>query len=165
MNHFNKKTTLNLQLVASILIFLVYSCNNENSTHLSNEFRKQNSIPIIEKEWTTKKIKEREIIWGVYQENNYTPYHLNKTLKYNKLDTLISEEDCYLYKMNDSLELRLVYIYSYNDKTTPWSCELYRYKKRQVELFGKKRIASDVESEYISLKKADSILNSWNLSR
>jgi len=88
MNHFNKKTTLNLQLVASILIFLVYSCNNENSTHLSNEFRKQNSIPIIEKEWTTKKIKEREIIWGVYQENNYTPYHLNKTLKYNNNTSL-----------------------------------------------------------------------------
>jgi len=166
MNHFNKKTTLNLQLVASILIFLVYSCNNENSTHLSNEFRKQNSIPMIEKSWSKKRINENVVLWSEpYRENYYTPYHFNKELKYNNLGKVIEEIDRFHYTINDTLELRLIYKYTYKNSLNPWNCKLIKYNNKKITLFGKEQIGSDVESEYILLEKADSILNSWNLSR
>ncbi|MEQ9379111.1 MAG: hypothetical protein RIG68_28235 [Imperialibacter sp.] len=67
---------------------------------------------------------------------------------------LIAEEDSYNKFNNDSVSSRLIYLYSFGSKT--WDCKLITHYYRAFP---------PSVSEQLDLAEADSVLNSWGLSR
>lgn len=140
------------------VIVILYSCEsnlNHEYGHVYNSERIKNGIPIIEDGWTTASKKNDTIqFWGNVKEfkENGAWHHLKKITLNDSL--LISEEDTYNYNVNrkEKYSLLIHYDYSAPSEWYHWSCKLIPNQN-----YG--------EEQLISLEVADSILNSWGLSR
>jgi len=127
---------------------------NDFGRSFNNE-RQKIGVPKIEENWfahnsdstgTTRMNKSHLL-------ETKAPHHFAKSVELSK-GQLISEEDSYNKFLNDSVDCRIFYEYSYGTKQ--WHC------KMSTHHYGSYPPSEVVE---LTLIQADSIINSWGLTR
>jgi len=120
-----------------------------------NNRRKQIGLPIIEDSWVAHNSDSTGATWMNKTHRLLTKdaHHFAKSIIINN-ERLISEEDSYSKFVSDSVDNRVVYLY--NLDTKKWDCTL------SVHHYGTYPPSKAVQ---LNLTQADSILESWGLSR
>jgi hypothetical protein len=141
-------------LLFSVFPFLLLSCSKYGQEY--NLERIKRGIPIVEKHWDKHPVSDEEHhIWddGKHLKEKEI-YHLCKYVDL-KDNAIISEEDLFHIKINDTMAYKVVVCYNYLEKD-PWRCELLKDVKNSTQ---------KVTFSNITINQADSLLGSWGLSR
>lgn len=120
-----------------------------------NEVRESLRIPKIEENWISHGSYPTSRFWADPGRAIKTtaPHHSSKTSEFDGT-VLVSENDDFHYQANDSIAFRVIFEYHFIDSS--WHCELIKYKKGKYP---------PTESWDLTLSQADSIIDTWGLSR
>jgi hypothetical protein len=122
-----------------------------------NEVRIQLGIPIIEESWlrdsssTSTRVKWMNKLHGVLPKD---ALHLAKFVRFED-GRLTGDEDIYSKFISDSINYRVFFLYKFESKEWLSKLQTYHYNTSPPGL----------EQVRITVEQADSIINSWGLSR
>ena len=112
-------------------------------------------LPVIEDSWVAHNSDSSGATWMNESHRLLTKdaHHFAKTVTMEK-GRLTNEEDSYNKFISDSVDNRVIYLYNFDTKE--WTCKLSIHYYRTYP---------PSEVLQLDLKQADSIINSWGLSR
>jgi hypothetical protein len=151
-------------MLIAVIWTVVSGCSlrkNENITLIErygisyNSKREKIGIPLIEDSWIAHQGDSSGVTWMNKSHRLLTKeaHHFAKDIVFRQ-GHLISEEDSFNKFLNDSVDQRVSYVYTF--KTKRWTCEVSTHYYRSYP---------PSESENISIHSADSILKQWGLRR